>query len=55
LTEATALFALEHVAVLDDQAARLRAERSKLVEVMAGMPGVTVFPSAANFVLVRVP
>ena len=54
LTEATALFALEHVAVLDDQAAKLRAERSKLVEAMAGMPGVTVFPSAANFVLVRV-
>jgi histidinol-phosphate aminotransferase len=54
LTEATALFALEHVAVLDDQAAKLRAERSK-VEAMAGMPGVTVFPSAANFVLVRVP
>jgi histidinol-phosphate aminotransferase len=55
LTEATALFALEHVDVLDDQAAKLRAERSKLAEAMAGMPGVTVFPSAANFLLVRVP
>ena len=54
LTEATALFALEHVNVLDDQAAQLRAERSKLADAMAAMPGVTVFPSAANFLLVRV-
>ena len=55
LTEATALFALEHVNVLDEQAAQLRAERSKLADALAAMPGVTVFPSAANFLLVRVP
>jgi len=55
LTEATALFALEHVDVLDDQAAQLRAERTKLAEALAAMPGVTVFPSAANFLLLRVP
>lgn len=55
LTEATALFALEHVDVLDDQAAQLRAERSRLAAAMAAAPGVTVFPSAANFLLVRVP
>jgi histidinol-phosphate aminotransferase len=35
LTEATALFALEHVDVLDDQAAQLRAERSRLAAAMA--------------------
>ena len=35
LTEATALFALEHVDVLDDQAAQLRAECSRLAAAMA--------------------
>ena len=55
LTEATALFALEHVAVLDEQAAQLCAERTRLVAALSGMPGVTVFPSAANFLLIRVP
>ncbi len=54
LTEATAMFALEHVDVLDEQAAQLRAERSRLVEAMVALPGVTVFPSAANFLLIRV-
>jgi histidinol-phosphate aminotransferase len=54
LTEATALFALEHVDVLDEQAAQLRAERGRLAEAMAAQPGVTVFPSAANFLLIRV-
>ena len=55
LTEAAALFALEHVAVLDEQAAQLRAERARVADGMAAQPGVTVFPSAANFVLARVP
>jgi histidinol-phosphate aminotransferase len=33
----------------------LRAERAKLAAAIAALPGATVFPSEANFLLVRVP
>jgi len=33
----------------------LRAERARVAQGMAVQAGVTVFPSAANFLLVRVP
>jgi len=46
---------LDHVDVLESQAAQLRAEREKLSAALAALPGVTVFPSAANFLLVRLP
>ena len=55
LTQAAAEFVLEHVDVLDAQAAELRAERDKLAEALAALPGTTVFPSAGNFLLVRLP
>ncbi|MFJ3057185.1 histidinol-phosphate transaminase [Herbaspirillum sp. NPDC087042] len=55
LTEAAALFVLEHVDVLEAQAARLRVARTVLADEMAALPGVQVFPSAANFILIRVP
>ena len=54
LTQATAEFMLEHVTLLDDQAAALRSQRSALAQSLAGLPGVTVFPSAANFLLIRI-
>jgi histidinol-phosphate aminotransferase len=54
LTEAAALFALEHVDVLDEQARLLREERTALAQALSALPGVTVFPSAANFLLLRV-
>jgi histidinol-phosphate aminotransferase len=55
LTQATADFLLDHLDVLDAQAADLRAQREALARDVAAMPGMTVFPSAANFLLVRVP
>ncbi|MFN2645001.1 MAG: histidinol-phosphate transaminase [Burkholderiales bacterium] len=54
LTEAAALFVLEHLDVLEAQAAEIRAERERLGVALAAMPGVHVFPSRANFYLVRV-
>ena len=54
LTEAAAMFMLEHLDVLEKQAAEIRAERDKLKTGLTALRGVTVFPSAANFFLVRV-
>jgi histidinol-phosphate aminotransferase len=55
LTQAAAEFALDHLDVLDRQAEALNSERTRLAQALAALPGVEVFPSAANFLLVRVP
>jgi len=55
LTQTAAEFALDHLEVLNQQAAALRAARTDLMAALAAMPGVEVFPSAANFILIRVP
>jgi histidinol-phosphate aminotransferase len=52
--EAT-LFALEHAEVFAEQAAVLRQQRERLIGELRAMASVTVFPSEANMVLVRVP
>lgn len=54
LTETAALFLLEHSEFFEQQAAQLREERSKLSSQLAMLSGVEVFPSAANFLLIRV-
>ncbi|WP_151632835.1 histidinol-phosphate transaminase [Noviherbaspirillum aerium] len=54
LTQAAAEFVLDHVDVLDEQAAALREERTRLAAALSVLPGIEVFPSAANFLLVRV-
>jgi histidinol-phosphate aminotransferase len=55
LTQATADFMLDHLDILDAQAAELRIERTRLEQAVAALPGATVYPSAGNFLLVRVP
>jgi histidinol-phosphate aminotransferase len=55
LTQTAAEFALDHLDVLNHQAAALRAARADLMAALAALPGVEVFPSAANFILIRVP
>ena len=53
LTQAVLRAVLRHKPVLDGQAARLRADREPLAGSLAALPGVTVYRSAANFVLAR--
>jgi len=53
LTQLSAKFALEHVEVLDEQAAKLRAARSDLMKALNDIKGVEAFDSAANFILFR--
>jgi len=49
-----ALFALEHAEVFAQQAAAIRADRTQLLAQLAELPGVKVWPSDANMVLLRV-
>lgn len=54
LSEAVAIKLLENKAVLDEQAAKVRSERDRLVEALQSVAGLVQFPTAANFVLVRI-
>lgn len=54
LTQAAALHMLERLPVLEEQAARIRAERSALGAALGAISGVTVYPSEANFFMIRV-
>lgn len=49
-----ALFALEHVDVFANQAAEIKAQRAMLLEALKGLPGLKVWNSDANMILVRV-
>lgn len=53
LSQAAGLFALEHAAVFDQQVAEICQQRAWLAQALAQLPATTVFPSAANFLLVR--
>jgi histidinol-phosphate aminotransferase len=55
LTQAVAPLLLAESALLAAQAATLKAERARLERALATLPGVTVFPTQANFVLARFP
>jgi len=54
LTEAVAIKLLQNKKVLDAQAAKVLAERERLAPELARLPGLTVYPSSANFLLARV-
>lgn len=55
LTQASALFALEHFDMLVMQTEQLRVDRVVLMNDLSAIAGLEVFPSEANFVLVRTP
>ena len=48
-------FLLDHFAVFEEQAARIRLDRTRLLAQMQATPGVQAYASAANFLLLRVP
>jgi histidinol-phosphate aminotransferase len=54
LTQASAEFALDHYGMLQEQARRIRTDRQSLFEALQTVPGVTAYPSQANFILFRV-
>ena len=55
LTAAAAELLLDHIAVFDEQAAQICQQRAVLSQSLQQLPGVQVFPSEANFLLIRVP
>ena len=55
LTQISADFALQHVAMLDVQTQQIKQERTSLFAQMQAMTALRVFPSQANFILFRVP
>ena len=54
LAEAVAIKILENKQVLDEQAARVLAERAVVARALAAMRGLRQYPSAANFICVRI-
>ncbi len=55
LTQAVVPVLLRHADLLAEQAAAIRRERTRVATALAALPGVSVFPTHANFVLVRMP
>ena len=54
LTQLVASEVLQHEAVLTEQAAAIKLERRRLLVRLQEVPGLTPYPSDANFILFRV-
>ncbi|HVB47339.1 MAG TPA: histidinol-phosphate transaminase [Burkholderiales bacterium] len=54
LTQAAALYVLERLEVLEAQAVRVLEDRAQLGTALAALRGVSVFPTEANFFMIRV-
>ena len=55
LTQASAIFALKHADVFDQQAAEIRLQRHYMQQSLTSIEGLKVFPSRANFILFKAP
>ena len=55
LTQLAARVVLTHPACLEDQVGAILASRSRLGDALAAMPGVRVWPSQTNFLLIETP
>ncbi len=55
IDQLTGEFALRHYAVFEEQAKTIRQQRGELLGRLQALPGLTVYPSVANFILFRVP
>lgn len=53
VTLAAASAALRHRPALEERVRLIVEQRDRLMGRLAGLPGITVYPSAANFVLIR--
>ena len=55
LTQASAYFAMTHHALFDEQTQKICAERTRVYKQLCNMDGITAYPSAANFILFKIP
>jgi histidinol-phosphate aminotransferase len=55
LTQASALFALQHQDMLDRQTTQIRKDRSALHAALEALEGISPYPSEANFILFKTP
>lgn len=55
LTQVSAKFFLDNKAVFAEQAAAIRSSRRKLLEALRDISALTVYPSDANFILLKTP
>lgn len=55
LTQASAIFLLQHRQAFDEQAELICKQRQKMIKAITKFEGIEVFPSEANFLLIRVP